>query len=227
MAARHTLQITLQGDETIPVGTNRLQLVVQNNSPVMSYEQVIVRLSAPLGISLKPSKVEITPLLANSNDSTTIVLMTNRPGHYPIKIEANTFPTPKEGEFPRTIQPIEVLPELENTPNPAIDSILDEITYLQTTYNISQPKRFSNNENDIYARYLIGLKHLKRHIEPGHLYYSEFLVYEQQLKENLRAARRFGDTENHRARRSEIIEHLNNLAVSTLNISFNELCEQG
>ncbi len=226
MGAKHTLHITLHSDEVLRVGTNLLQLVVHNSSPVMSYEQIVMRLYAPLGVTLKPAKVEIAPLPANSSYSATITLTTKRPGRHLIKIEANTFPTPKEGEFPRTIQQVEVLPELKSTPNSPINSIMEEITYLEANSNHApRSSRLLDDESDIYSRYLIGLSHLRRHIEHGHPQYSDFLVYEQQLKENILATQRFGDTENQRARRSELIEHLNKLTRSILNTTFNELCE--
>lgn len=224
MTVKHTLHMALRSDETIRVGTTSLQLVIHNSSPVMNYEQVVIRLYAPFGVILKPSKVEIAPFPANSSDTATVTLTTTRPGRYPIKIQANTFPKPEEGEFPYATQQVDVLPELKNTSNSAINSILEEITGFQANDYHSRSLRL-DEKTDLYFKYTTGLKNLRHRIEPDHSQYADFLVYEQQLKENILATQRYGDTENYRARRSEIIEQLNKLALSILDTTFNELCE--
>lgn len=225
MNVRHTLQVTLQSDETVRVGRNHLQLIVRNNSAVMSFEQIVIRLSAPLGVTLQPSKVEFAPLQANSRDAVPVSLTTKRPGRYLIKIQANAFPKPKEG-FLNTTQQIEICPELDITPNPAINSIIEEISHSSANHNQS-PKttQQSDDEGDIYSRYLMGLNRLKDRIEHSHPQFSDFLLYQQRLEENISATQRFGDTENRRAERSEVIEQLNKLTLSVLSITFNELCE--
>jgi hypothetical protein len=226
MNVRHTLQVTLQSDETVRVGRNHLQLIVRNDSKVMSFEQVVIRLFAPLGVTLQPSKVEFVDLQINSRDSRPVTLTTKRPGSHPIKIEAN-FPKSKEG-FLHMTQQVEVYPELDIMPNPVKNSILEEIAHLQTSHNhSSKTSKRSNDEGDIYSKYLTGLDHLRRRIEQGHPLYSEFLAYEQQLKEIVFLSQRHGDTDSHRARRSQVIEYLNKLTLSVLQITFNELCELG
>lgn len=53
---------------------------------------------------------------------------------------------------------------------------------------------------------------------------SDFLVYENRLRENLVRERRYGSTETVRAERSEIVDRLNDLAQQAkLGISFNDL----
>jgi hypothetical protein len=226
VATKHTLHITLQNNETIRVGTNHLQLVVHNNSSVMNYEQVVIRLSAPLGVALKPAKVEIAPLPASSRNVSAVMLITKRLGRHPIKIQANTFPKPREEEFPYMIQQVEVFPALNNASNSAINSILGELTYFQLNHNPSSPaSNRSDNGNDIYSKYLQGLARLKHRIESGCSQHSDFLAYEHQLKEFIFLARRHGDTESLRAERSKVIEQLNRLTLSVVNITFNELCD--
>jgi hypothetical protein len=49
------------------------------------------------------------------------------------------------------------------------------------------------------------------------------LSFEQQLWENINLTRRYGDTDDRRARRSEIIDYLNQLALREIGRSFNDL----
>ena len=63
-------------------------------------------------------------------------------------------------------------------------------------------------------------------VGPDHPRYSEVLVYQQRLTENISRARRFGDTNLRQADRAEIIDQLNELALATLGISFNKLCQE-
>jgi len=75
------------------------------------------------------------------------------------------------------------------------------------------------------AIYETGLDRLQRRIESDSAGYSDFLVYQQRLRENIDRSQQYGDTEMRRAERSEIIAGLNDLARDVLDISFNELCE--
>ena len=70
-----------------------------------------------------------------------------------------------------------------------------------------------------------GLGNLKSLLRPGHFRYREFSIYEQRLLENLDNLRWYGDTEERRAGRAEVIDHLNQLALETVGKSFNELCQ--
>jgi hypothetical protein len=74
---------------------------------------------------------------------------------------------------------------------------------------------------DAYTPYERGLAQLETEMEPS----LELLSYTQQLLENIRRARQYGDNETLRSRRSEIIEQLNRLAYSALGLSFNAMCK--
>ena len=79
---------------------------------------------------------------------------------------------------------------------------------------------------DVYTPYENGLEQLLERLGNGHPHYLNALSYEHQLSENIRQARKYGDTKARRAERSEIIEQLNRLALSTIGIPFNRLCDQ-
>ena len=66
---------------------------------------------------------------------------------------------------------------------------------------------------------------LLRCLDKKHPRYSEALVYQTRLTENIQSARHYGDTNDRKAERNEIITRLNNLALQTLDRSFNELCD--
>lgn len=77
---------------------------------------------------------------------------------------------------------------------------------------------------DVYSAYEVGLRQLLRRLGQAHPLRVEALVYQQRLLENIAQSRRHGDTEARRAERSEIVSRLNHLTLSTLDISFSELC---
>jgi len=77
---------------------------------------------------------------------------------------------------------------------------------------------------DDYALYETGLRQLLDRLGPGHARYSEALVHEQRLTENINRSRMYGDTDTRRAERAEITSQLNTLALSELRISFSQLC---
>jgi hypothetical protein len=76
---------------------------------------------------------------------------------------------------------------------------------------------------DIYTAYETGLGQLLRRLGQDHPRYSQALVYQQRLLENISQSRRYGDIVTLQAERSEIIAGLNALALSQLGTSFNEL----
>lgn len=82
------------------------------------------------------------------------------------------------------------------------------------------------HQTDIFALYEAGLNELLQRLGPGHHFYDESLVYEQRLTENIANYRRYGDSPERKTERAEIIDHLNDIAVTTLGISFNDICEQ-
>lgn len=81
-----------------------------------------------------------------------------------------------------------------------------------------------NVYSDHYSRYETGLNQLLNRLDRDHPRYFEALVYRQRLLENISRTWRFGDTHMRRAERAEIMDQLNELVLSVLGISFNELC---
>ncbi|NJN68322.1 MAG: hypothetical protein HC884_17230 [Chloroflexaceae bacterium] len=80
---------------------------------------------------------------------------------------------------------------------------------------------------DPLSPYEMGLRVLLARLGSDHPCSSEVLVYEQRLCENLRAARRYGDTRERAVARAEVIDRLNDLARAAVGVSFNELCGSG
>ncbi len=78
--------------------------------------------------------------------------------------------------------------------------------------------------NDTFTPYEIGLERLLAQLGRDHLRYTDALVYQHRLQENVSQARKYGDTEARRAERAQIVDLLNQLALETTQISFNELC---
>lgn len=89
---------------------------------------------------------------------------------------------------------------------------------------VSSTSQMVEWRRDNFAHYEIGLASLLTQIGQGHSRYVEGLGYQTRLKENIDGARHHGDSETRRSERSEIIGQLNNLALSVLGKSFNELC---
>jgi iron(II)-dependent oxidoreductase len=80
-------------------------------------------------------------------------------------------------------------------------------------------------ELEVYASYAAGLHRLLEHLGPEHPHYLDALAHQQRLNENIELTQSFGDTDTRKAERSEVISRLNALALSTVGIPFNELCE--
>ncbi|MBN1812817.1 MAG: ATP-binding protein [Anaerolineae bacterium] len=76
-----------------------------------------------------------------------------------------------------------------------------------------------------FDAYEDGVRCLLEQLGQEHRRYSEALTLQSRLSENIAGARQYGDDETRRAGRAQIIEALNQLALQTLRISFNELCE--
>lgn len=96
----------------------------------------------------------------------------------------------------------------------------DSNIVIQTSRNT--PPHFQ----DSFSLYEDGLERLFNSLDNTEPRYGETLVYQQRLIENIGRTRRFGDTALRQAERAEIIEHLNELALSRLGSSFNELCQE-
>lgn len=90
----------------------------------------------------------------------------------------------------------------------------------QTPKETPRPRPKPPLSSDPFARYEHGLQELEKHIGQ----HEDLLVYEQQLRENMANARRFGDTSEKRSERARIVSELNRLALNAIGVSFNELC---
>lgn len=78
---------------------------------------------------------------------------------------------------------------------------------------------------DIFSPYETGMQRLLAQMEQDHPRYLEALGYQSRLQANINRSRRFKDTDSSRAERAEIIERLNELALSVIGVSFNALCQ--
>jgi tetratricopeptide (TPR) repeat protein len=76
---------------------------------------------------------------------------------------------------------------------------------------------------DPYSQYEAGLNRLLTRLSQDHPLYTEVLVLQQRLTENLARARRYGGTETSRAERAQIVDALNALALRGTGVSFAEL----
>lgn len=79
------------------------------------------------------------------------------------------------------------------------------------------------SSEEIYTHLERKVENLLQKIGPQHPQYNEALIYQQRLEDNLRRTRRFGNIREYEAKRLEIIDQLNRLALSTVGISFNRL----
>lgn len=77
---------------------------------------------------------------------------------------------------------------------------------------------------DTYSAYEQGLAKLQEQLGKHHPALSDAWLYEQRLRENIRRTRRYGDTEELRAGRAEIIDQLSRLTNTALGTTFNALC---
>lgn len=78
--------------------------------------------------------------------------------------------------------------------------------------------------NDRFALYESGLTDLLERLGKEHQRYSEALTLQARLLENLAETRQYGSSQTRRTERAEILDSLNQLALATLEASFNELC---
>jgi len=79
---------------------------------------------------------------------------------------------------------------------------------------------------DLFEPYLIALDDLLERLGRDQASAADALVYQQRLQENIERTRRYGDNENRRSERSEIIEPLNRLCRDALGVDFNTLVRQ-
>jgi hypothetical protein len=78
--------------------------------------------------------------------------------------------------------------------------------------------------SDEYTPLESGLNRMVNQLEASYPHYREVLLYQQRLVEIIEKSRRYGDTLTRRADRNEISDYLNQMALSELGTSFNELC---
>jgi hypothetical protein len=115
--------------------------------------------------------------------------------------------------------------ELENNETllaPSIGNIQGTKNQGPTASIESTPQQIRTD--DIYTSYEAGQAELLRRLAREDPRYADALVYQQRLYDNLAQSRRYGETETRKAERAVIIDQLNRLSLSTLGVSFNELC---
>jgi hypothetical protein len=88
-----------------------------------------------------------------------------------------------------------------------------------------QEEGSQERRTDVYYHYEVGLHQLRGGMDERDSRYLSLLTFEQRLKENISKTRLHGDTPTRQAERSEVIHRLNELALSVLNVPFNDLCD--
>ncbi len=86
-----------------------------------------------------------------------------------------------------------------------------------------EPKRGGPAE-DPFSPLESGLRRLLRRLGRKHSQYNDALLLQSRLMENIEMTRHYGDNENNRSVRYEIIDQLNSLCSNTLSVTFHELC---
>lgn len=87
-------------------------------------------------------------------------------------------------------------------------------------------KAFEALTPDFYTAYETGLHDLLERLTRDHPRYSEALVYQHRLSENIAKVRRYGkDTDDLEVARLEVLERLDQLVGETLGMTFRELCK--
>ena len=106
------------------------------------------------------------------------------------------------------------------------EKLCEEMATIPTTTTTSTPRPTTTRPayTDSFTAYEHGLQNLLDQLGPAHPAYTDALLYQQRLSENIQRARRFDDTASRRADRAEVIDQLNALALATLYQSFNDLC---
>lgn len=138
MATEHSLYIKIKEGQEILVGNNKLSLIVGNNHPLTSHDRVVVRFTASPGLDVRPEKINISPLHANSTKLVPVTLYASQVGKYEIKVQVSAFPTPLEGFLTTTLQ-FDVSPLPDPSPSMKRASIFDEIVTSPVTMNNRPP----------------------------------------------------------------------------------------
>lgn len=75
-------------------------------------------------------------------------------------------------------------------------------------------------------KYKKGVTLLLERLGSEHQRYTDVLILQARLLKNIEDTNRFGETEARRAEWAQIVNTLNQLALSTMEVSFNDLCEE-
>ncbi len=78
---------------------------------------------------------------------------------------------------------------------------------------------------DTFDAYGRGIQELLNRLGKEHPRYADALVLQTRLTENIGQSRKFGDTQERRSDRAQIVDALNRLALEAVGQSFNELCD--
>ena len=124
----------------------------------------------------------------------------------------------------RAIRYLGVIDFIDKNTQDWAEQVLETIT--EARQKAERP-RFDEGvqQPDVYSIYENGLYELVNQIKGDNPRYPEVLVYQFRLSENIARSRRYGDTDTCKAERSEIVERLNEIALSEVDASFNELCK--
>ncbi len=109
----------------------------------------------------------------------------------------------------------------ENPGNPGLRAFAEQLQSSLPPEPPLPPKRAPHRQHDIYSPYEIAMEELLRRLGAEHPRYSEALVHQTRLGENITAARRYGT--NNGAERAQIIDQLNNIALDALGMPFTEI----
>ena len=136
--------------------------------------------------------------------------------------EARIFSRPYPNDVLDQVCITPTLPEVEASIQLSEDEFI-QVANVQAV-DAASGRSASEGKSDAYSHYETGLDQLRDRVKQDHPRYSELLVYQQRLTENIRQSRRYGDVETRKADRSEIIDRLNVLSLSVLDMSFTDLC---
>ena len=76
-----------------------------------------------------------------------------------------------------------------------------------------------------FTPYEIGLTRLLERLGKDHPRYTDALVCQHRLQDNIAKARKYGDADPLKYDRAQIVDALNRIALEAVGVSFNELCD--
>ncbi len=103
-----------------------------------------------------------------------------------------------------------------------------EVNLDDTTGKIADKESSTINgqKRDTYNHYETGLHALTTHIADNHPHFTQMQLYHQQLTENIRQSRLYGDNPALKKQRAEVIDYLNTFALTAIGKTFHELCKE-